>query len=397
MVQTLRYRRTAEQTWIRRGHPPIVSDGFVLGETRPAWHGSGDPRNNVGCLPGVARTTVAQPVQAAGAVHRDLTITGKVTISAPDQTFWNCRFTYDSSGDGHFTGGLVQSSTIVAYPTVFERCEFEPSVTWDRYNGLYGHAFTLIRCAITKTVDGMGLYNPSGGPAAIQVLGCWIGWLAWYDDDYLVDPNGTSFPSGRPNGHSDGSGTHNDGFQHGGGSDVEIRGCLLQGAKYNGLNPANCVLDEDGLSYSLAAGNGITPLDDTTGTYGFPQNASALLCRSASGYAPINHVTVVDNWLYNWGHGINLQVSADQGATVMQATVTGNRFGGRWRDYGGTSRFYPIRYIAEKCQVNGHIASAAGLHDDTHGNMWLPDVHESMTIGGVSVAGQPVRIRYDNP
>lgn len=380
-----------ESLWQRRGHTPISADEFIIGTTQPVWRGTAAPDNNVGCLPGVARTTVVSVTQADGAVHTNLTITGKVNIAAANQQFYNCRFTYAS--DGHYTGGLAQNSSTNDYPVTFERCEFEPSSTWDRYNGWYGHHATLLRCAITKTVDGLGFYNPSGGPVAMQLLGCWVGHLSWYDDDYNVDPTGASFPGGRANGHSDGTGTHNDAVQQGSGSTMEVRGCFLQGAKYNALNPANLTLDSNYINYSLSSGNGITPLDDEIGTYGFAQSGNAILSK-ADAYAPVTNLTITDNWLWNWGHGVSLQTGVSQAGMQIVATITGNRFGGRWRNYGGTSRYYPIRYNTN-CIVNGYQPGAAGSIADTWGNVWSNDVHESMTISGNSVAGQPVLHRYD--
>ena len=386
-------RWIADDGWLRRPGRAgrLLDDGFVVGTTRPVWRGSGDAANNVGCLLGVARSTVESVTQAEGAVHANLTITGKVNISAANQTFFNCRFTYASTGSA--TGGLAQNSTTADYPVTFERCEFEPSSCWDRYNGYYGHHVTMLRCAITRTVDGLGLYNPTGGPVAAVVRGCWIGHLAWYDDDYFVDPTGTTFPSGRPNGHSDGSGTHNDGLQQGSGQNVEVTGCFFQGARYNALNPGNITLDPDGLTYSVAAGNGITPLSDTDPTYGYPQQSNIHLGK-ADAYGPVTNIAFCRNWIWNAGHGISLQIGGSQGGTALVATVEDNIFGGRWRDYGGTSRYYPIRYTVG-CTVNGHAPSAAGSQTDTAGNVWAADVHESMTISGVSVAGQPVLCRYD--
>lgn len=389
-IMVLSWKKSAG-LWQRRGHVPISADEFQIGVTQPMWRGSAAANNNVGCLPGVSRTTVASVTQANGAVHSNLTITGKINISASNQKFYNCRFTYSS--DGAYTGGLAQNSSNNDYPVMFERCEFEPTTPWDRYNGWYGHHATLLRCAITKTVDALGFYNPSGGPVAMQLLGCWAGYLSWYDDDYYVDPDGTSFPSGRSNGHSDGSGTHNDGVQHGGGSTMEVRGCFFQGAKYNALNPTNVTLDSNYINYTVATGNGVTPLDEDTGTYGFPQAGNGILAK-ADVYAPVNNLTIVDNWFWNWGHGVSLQTGGSQGATPLVATITGNRFGGRWRDYGGTHRYYPIRYNTN-CIVNGYQPGAAGSMPDTWGNTWSNDVHASMIISGSSVASQPVRHRYD--
>ena len=378
-----------ESSWQRRGHTPIlIGDDFVVGVTRPQFFGTGDVRNNVGCLPGVPRTTVASVTQSAGAVHQNLTITGKVSISAPNQTFRNCRFTFSSSGDS--TGGLVQSHNSQDHPTALERCEFEPSKPWDRYNALYGHHLTVYRCAITKVVDGLGLYNPSGGPIDSQILGNWIGWLSWYADDRYVDPDGNSFPSGRQWGHSDGS--HSDGVQAGGsGGGIVVRGNFWQMAKYNGLNPDNCTLNEDE-SFTIAPGNGITPLNHDSGAR--PQSGQCFL-GNADAYGPFTGLTFENNWIWNGNHGVLLQRGPAQGSSPIVATVRNNIFGGRWRAYGSGLRYYPIRYGFDTI-INGFQPTADGQHADTDGNVWDAGCDPSMTISGVHVGGQPVLHRYDS-
>ena len=375
--------------WVRRGQAPIIAgDDFVLNVTRPRFYSSGDPRNNVGCYPGVPRTTVTGVVQSAGAVHENLTITGKVAITAPNQTFRNCRFTFSSTGDG--AGGLLQSHNTQPHPTLIERCEFEPDNPWDRYNGLYGHHLTVIRCAIRRCVDGIGLYNPSGGPIDSQILGCWIGYNSWYYDDRYVDPAGTSFPGGRQWGHSDGS--HNDGIQAGGsGGGIVVHGNFWQQAKYNGLNPENVVLNEDE-SYTLNPGNGITPLSETGANNSRPQSGQCFLGNAAA-YGPFTGLDFQHNWVWNGDNGILLQVGPAQGAARIQATVANNIFGGRWRAQGSTTKYRAL-YYGPRTDMNGEtIAADAKL--DTWGNVWADDVHESMTDTRGYVGGLPVYHRYD--
>lgn len=385
----MRVWRKEGNFWVRRGQAPVlIGDDFVLGVTRPRFLGSGDPRNNVGCLTGVPRTTVTGVTQSAGAVHENLTITGKVNISAPNQTFWNCRFTFASSGDG--AGGLVQSHNSQPHPTSFERCEFEPSRMWDRYNGLYGHHMTVYRCAIARTVDGIGLYNPSGGPIDSQILGNWIGALSWFQDDRYVDPDGNPFPSGRQWGHNDGS--HNDGIQAGGsGGGIVVRGNFWQMAKCNALNPGNVVIYEDE-TFDVFPGNGITPTAHDSGSR--PQSGQCFLGNSDA-YGPFTGLVFEDNWIWNGNHGVLLQRGPAQGSTPIVATVRNNVFGGRWRAYGTGMKYYPIRYGFDTI-INGFQPTGDGQHPDTDGNVWADDIHESMTIGGVYQGGLPVLHRYDS-
>jgi hypothetical protein len=369
-------------------------DSFVLNTTMPIWRGTNNVANNVGCLYNVTRTTVGSITQVSGAVHQNLDIPFQVTVSQPNQSFINCRFTYSYSGDTG--GGMVYCMPVAGQGTYFERCEFEPATPGDRYNGIYGHHFTAYRCAITKTVDGIGIYNSNAQPVNVTVQGCWIGHCAWFNDD-------------RPavgDGHSDG--THNDGIQWGSGTTVTVEGCFWQGAKYNVLNPANCVLDANWMDYTLSNGNGVTPLISSPPNTGTDANKAAqqgqLFLGQHSAYFHIDTLTYRHNWLWNFDHGF--KVMSARGSTVSPEFSSGyspvstiifenNIFGGTPRNWGSSQLYYPVRYDSN-VTVNGVLHAAGGVFDDVNGNVWDASANVAATYGDSQpIAGNPVRHRVD--
>lgn len=369
--------------------PPLVDANFTVGETRPQWFGTGNISNNVGVIPGRSRTTVqaaSLDMDTPGQLFQDLDITDAVNVRGQNHTFRNCRFTYSYSGNAG--GGIAYIMQTAASGIRFERCEFQPDTPGDRWDGVYGHDFTLHRCAMINNVDSVGANNKFGADANVVVEGCWLGHNAWFNDD-------------RPSvGDGHNNGTHNDGLQHFSGNNVTLRGNFFQGAKLNALNPGNVTVDEDGLGFSIGTGNGVTPLllqAPNTQNNRWPQQAQMYVATGVSGaVAPPNNITVDRNWFWNFDHGVKLESRGD----ALSATITNNRFGGRFRDWSGTYRGYPIRYDAG-CTVNGATHPQGTFLDDA-GNVWDSSARAASSQGdrdtygnGTVFPGTPIVHRID--
>ena len=368
------------------GNNPTSPDTFVLGTTMPVWKGTNNVDNNVGCLFGVSRTTVGSLTQSNGAVHQNLNIPFQVTITQPNQTFINCRFTFSYIGTGN--GGMAYVMSSVATNIRFERCEFEPTTPNDRYNGIYGHHFTAYRCAITKTVDGFGVYNQSAQPVQVKVHGSWIGHLSWFDDDRGA--------------HNDG--THNDGIQHGSGTGLEVIGNFWQGAKYNALNPNNCTLTADGMSYVIANGNGVTPLSEGQpwSSNRMPQQGQIFLTQH-SAYFLVDNITYRNNWLWNFGGSAGFKAMSNatylgpgQKRYIYNIAFEDNIFGGKPFYHGYSYSYIPIRYDTN-IYLNGVKQNAAtNSLVDTHNNRYAADANVNPTYpGGGTIAGNLIRHYVD--
>ena len=354
-----------------------TADAFVLGTTKPIFHWPGHASNNVGTKYGVSRANYAGTVNFAnGPVNlSNLNITSLQNVTGAGHQFTNVLFTGSYAGDSGGGQLMATSSSVSGLKLNF--CEFRPSKPGDRYNGIYGHDFTASRCAIQRTVDGLGVYNRYSSAVNVRLMGSWIGRLSWYDKD----------GSTRPGGHTDGS--HNDGIQHGSGSNLRVTGNVFNGAKYNVLNPANVTTNSDG-QMTVVPGNGVTPcvLNAGNTTNRNPQQGQLFLAQH-SAYYEVLDIVFEDNWLINGDCGFKLMSNKWGGvrADVHQVSFKRNKYSGVWRDWGG-SNFVPARWDSN-CTVNG-VKRPGGIYYDTDGNIW-----ENVASVPTAFRGKPIKLRVD--
>lgn len=352
---------------LRRGWPnrggstgPVVGDGFVMDTTRPMWVGENSPLNNVG-IPVNRELQVIDAsaiVQAAGKVHNDYDIQGRLQITAPGQIWNYCRVSFSYTGTDQ-TGNIYIpiNSTIITSPNTFNFCEVAPVAPGDRYAGFFGKMFKLYRCAVARTTDGIDLYNTSTFRGlSTEVAGSWIGYHAWYKNDRGV--------------HNDG--THNDGDQNGADGGQELHGNFWQGARYNALNPNNVKLSaSDWMDFILSAGNGTDQLVDrfVTSSGDSVQSGNMLLMKGEQAY-PVGNANVHHNWIWNYANGIVAQSYDTQFGQqdVVDVTVANNIFGGRWQKE-GSNTFNAIRYDL-RTTINGVRRTSTGFYQDTNNNRW---------------------------
>lgn len=379
-----------------------VPDFFIPDVTKPVWLGHGNPANNVGNKYNVELTDATSVTQADYAIHENKTVLNWMGATHKGQTFINCRFVYSHNADT--TGGQFYQmiSATNGIKTNFLFCEFEPGIPKDRYDAIYGHDIYAYRSVMFKQVDGVGIANTTHPDVNVELASCWMGYPAWAEDDYT--------PS-RQNGHSDLTGSHNDiAAQHFSGKNVRVHGCFLQGAKYNYKNPLNCILDEDTFQdYILQNGNGIDVLFDV----GVPNTgptahhgpwASQAYLGQHSAYYKVGNIEFDHNWLWNFDNGFKVQSNRTASVSpefvsgyseVLNVSVHDNIFGGKWRNWGGSLKYYPIRYDTN-CQVNGS-KRVTGSYTDIWNNIWDPTARVDATYGdGSPIAGQPVRHRVDS-
>jgi hypothetical protein len=349
-------------------------DTFIIGTTRPVYLSPGDTRNNVGNKIGVARSNYSGSVNFAnGPVNlSNLNISGIQNVVGAGHRFHNVLF--NGSYSGTAGGGIVMCKDSSVSDLRLDFCEFAPATCGDRYNGIYGHDFTLSRSAIRRTVDGIGAYNQFRENVNVDVLGCWIGQLSWFDSD-----NGA---------HVDG--THNDGVQLGSGRYIKVVGTMFNGAKHNAMNPGNVTLDARG-QLLCNPGNGVTPLalNSSNSSNRNPQQGQLFLGQH-SAYFEIADIVFEDNWMLNGDCGFKLSSMKWGGtrAPVLRVSFKRNKFSGIWRDWGGSVRFIPARWDSN-CTVNG-VKRAGGLYDDTDGNVW-----EDASEVPSGWRAKPIKIKVD--
>lgn len=325
-------------------------DDFILGVTIPV------PGDNVGVYNSVVRTAYSGPttITTNGTTIRDQNISQYITINAANVTFINCYF---SAGGLNTPGGMAQCSGANCSNIQFYRCTFSPSTYSYSRDAVYGHDYTVERCHIEHTVDGCAVANQYAAPANVNILGSWIGNLAWFANDGGI--------------HSDG--THNDGIQVHSGTNIHIRGNAFYGYKFNALG---------------------TPVLDSSANNRHPQIGQILMAKTEA-YYHVSDVHFNDNFIWGGDNG----VKAASECSIHNSSDAPYDFECRnntWmddnqRDYGFTWKFYPMR-TDNLMTINGRGPfPTTGATYDLDGNKW------SATSSDVSPArrGQAVFIRAD--
>lgn len=291
----------------RRGRPPVSPrDGLVAGVTKP-------DATNTGVIPGIALETISSNVtlNVAGVTYENKRILGNLTITAKNVTVRNCEILGPLSPGA--SSILVAVTNANCENVVLQDCTIGPPQTpTNSVNGVVGHDFTLLRCNVSGTIDGINVHNTSLAGSNIYnsnvvIRQCYIHDLALY----TAAAGGVVHPSDVY--------THNDGIQHYGGSGTVIWG-----------NNINCfpkkqfghwyVTDPNMEPYvtvplnSLPDGGPYQTIVDrgtgnaATGRYYIGSVAgrgsfSCLMINSSQGQTL--DLDVKDNWMYGGGYSIN--------------------------------------------------------------------------------------------
>lgn len=194
----MRAYTVVDGAWKARGRPSIVPDGFVLATTRP-------DATNTGALAGTTFQTYSGPanITTDGATFRDTLFPNKVSIQAKNVTIEGCKGTA-------VIDGLIHAGNSNVRNLLVRRTTLRPASGSTVSIGIVGHDFTIERCDISGTVDGIRVHNTSApvGQSGVRIIGNYIHDLC-YTTPY--------------SGHSDNE-THNDGIQIEGGNGVEVIG-----------------------------------------------------------------------------------------------------------------------------------------------------------------------------
>lgn len=272
----MRAYTVVDGAWKARGRPSIVPDGFVLGVTRP-------DATNTGVPAGTTLTTVSGTVTITtdGTTYRNTRFTGRVSVQAKNVTFENCRFEAVTDGQVHAGNSGVRNLLI-------RRCTFRPSAASTTPIAVVGHDFTVERCDISGSVDGIRVHNTSApvGQSGVRIIGNYIHDLC-YTTPY--------------SGHSDNE-THNDGIQIEGGNGVEIIGNRI--AAYG-----------DPIYGNIA--------DNPRG----PQVLSCIIVTPNVG--DVHGLRIVGNWFE--GAYVPINLSEKNRGPLLDLYVQGNRWDGQKR------------------------------------------------------------------
>lgn len=161
-------------------------------------------------------------VKTPGAIYDGWRFNRLVQVDVPGVIFRNCSFEGLNGNPGDSALLLIPNDrdTEAVPSATVERSTMIPKYPNDSIDGVRGSNFTLRQVEISKTVDGVHIYGSSkdyNDPYAGNVLveRSWIHDLIWYDNDSHPD------------------GTHNDGAQIRGGSNVTFLRNTFGGEIYN--------------------------------------------------------------------------------------------------------------------------------------------------------------------
>ncbi len=191
-------------------------------------------------------------ITVANTVLMNLHISGRVKIQAEGVSLVNCLIDGGPlvANDGTSPVGLVECFGDGRSVTL-SRCTLKPANPSPALDGVRGWNFTLDRCNVSGTTDGVGVIPPRGSvKTGVVLTGTWIHGLAWWTQ------NGWRAKTGRTTAkvHPSDTATHNDCVQIHGGSGTRITGCRLDaysgypdgvGQKPNALNVVNVCVQLD--------------------------------------------------------------------------------------------------------------------------------------------------------
>lgn len=183
---------------------------------------------------GVLSGTALKPYNTGGAdlvITKDgtvldgLEIWGDIKVKAANVTIKNSLL-HGGTAIPKSNTGVIDANDSRVVNLVVKDSTITPSTPSYYRDGIVGHDYTALRNHISRSNDGLGIFNRPAGPAAANVTakGNYIHGLTYWSND----------PA-----HSDG--THNDGIQVQGGENILIAGNTVVGDVVTGKGSANPV------------------------------------------------------------------------------------------------------------------------------------------------------------
>lgn len=351
-----------------RAQSEAAAEYFVLGETMPQSTTVGDRITNVGARP-ASRQRYSGSYTVDGSTNQDrpLVIQGValervLTIRSGFVDVLDCTSTLTAPGPTT-DSALIDCRASGVRRVRVDRCDFDPGEEFASpwLNAVIGHHMTVTRCRARRVVDFAGSYNTHATAVDNIFAGNLMEWHAYFSDAKagVVHPSDVR--------------THNDGFQHQGGSGFRMVGNRLRGY----------VFLKDGKTL---------PPDQGTVPYRHLAHQAVMIQQNLHRSTPINPV-VIQNWFEGYQHGIVARTSdLDRGAGVAyMLEAWGNRFRNddqRWystssTDIYGTAggRSYPLR-----------LDNLVGLRRPD-GSTWQPRTDHVEFLSGVGTYEDSDQVR----
>lgn len=271
------------------GSPPTARDLLVAGTYEP-------DETTAGLLPGVPLTPFFGDIVARnGQVLQNLDIHGRVSGAATDVSAKNCRIRggLNPSSAQDSSRGLAHSTNAAVRRWMFEDCHIEPDTPHNSYNGFLGHDVTFRRCRFRHASDGGGIFNTNNpdAPVNVTVEGCLM------DEFYFIRPSDTGTRK---------EGTHNDGIQISGGSNIRIVGNKIR------------------MFYDPTIGSA-SSTDPVTGNQYYPWMTGTSCIIITPNVGVVADVLIDRNWFDGGATSVN--VSEKGRGAIRGLVITNNRFG----------------------------------------------------------------------
>jgi hypothetical protein len=201
--------------------------------------------------------------------------------------------------------GCIDANGSNVYNLQIQRNTIIPDKPSYYRDGIVGHEFTATGNHISRSNDGIGIFNRPGGSlnANVTVTGNYIHDLT----HWMYDPA-----------HSDG--THNDAIQIQGGTNITIRGNNVVG--------------------SVVSGNGL-------GTYGKHGGAALIINQNVS---QLKNVVIESNW---FDDGQNSVCITNGKFSTVSLTFQKNLFGRNQYDFGNGSKYAIRIYVRAASKITG--------------------------------------------
>lgn len=237
-------------------------------------------------------------------IYGDIKWRGNQTL-----TLRNCRLV---GGTSIPTGasGVVDCNATHSAPIILIDCTIKPREPRNR-DCIVGHKWEAYRCDMSGSVDGMGIFTTSGTKADVTAMGNWVHDLTYIYPDYKNGVSGATW-------HTDG--THNDGAQLQGGSNVRLWGNFFD-------------LQESPPATTNTGPNPTKPwLSTLRGT-----NGSGLIVQNNTGAGIDNTVIIEKNWFrgalsqLNIKPGVAPTIRNNKHFRAAVQNTTGS--GGTWNPY----------------------------------------------------------------
>lgn len=362
-MPTLTRRRLsagAWRAWRGGAGAPILAgrDALIAGVHKPTPETTG-----AYLKPGESYTEVGSGAQMtlSPGTYRNRVFLGAVnfTVGSGAYLFERCIFAGNDPGnstDENFTGssgGSVVKNSGSSEPkqaVTMVDCTIDPGYwmtvkgrdrIWPELNGIFGGNFTVRRCIIKNTCDGVGINAHNYGfTLELSIL---------HTGTYATGPENTGQSDQR---------THNDGIQFHTGKNIVIRGNVIG---YDETEPDEAKRSRHMAGYQVAFDDGYNS--------GHDYENSCFMIKQESGTAAnqtIENVVIEQNWIYGGLCGINFFYEPSRPNRFGSTVVRNNRFGRRQAGWGVTRR------------MSGELTSSNG------GNGWyfLKSAQIDATITG---------------